>query len=124
MHAQQVSQARIIELEGMVEQLREQLIEAESRLSAQPSAPAINLIRLDEAHQLIGCAREDFDPEVLQAHDWEPALTDLVEPNPYISIMRSRVAQPGRIELLILCPTVCPAPIHLDLKDCAVVSKL
>lgn len=121
-----MSNHEIAGLKEQIEQLREQLIEAEQMLQAaqKQTLPATGLIRLDEAHIHHRCAQEDFNPEVLMQHGWEAALSDLVKPSPYISILKATSSAAGRIELLVLFPTASSTPIHVDVSDCASVSAL
>jgi hypothetical protein len=122
-----MSTENIALLKEQIEQMREQLIEAENKiqsLSAMQSKKSARAIRLDEAHLHHRCAAEDFDPEVLLAHGWEPALGDLMSPNPFMSVLRAKEPPKGRKEYLVLFPTASSTPILIDVKDCAEASAL
>lgn len=118
-----MSASAIFELQQLIEQLREQLIEAEAKLATTRSSGG-SLIRLDEAHLVLGSAREDFSTEILGENGWRPAHLDLIKPNPYVAILESESPRPGRKEFLVLCPSISATPLHIDVARCAVIDRL
>lgn len=122
-----MSSQEIANLKEQVAQLREQLVEAEGLLQEmgnKNSTKGAGLIRLDQAHFHHRCAPEDFNPEVLKQHGWEEALTNLIAPSPYLSVLKATYPANGRVELLVLYPSSCATPIHVNVSDCAEVSSL
>lgn len=118
-----MSAERIAELEELNQQLLQQLLEAEQLLSARGPSNT-GLIRLDEAHSVLGVAMEDFSLEILLRNGWRPALTSMVKPNPYFAVLKAEEPNQGRLEFLVLCPSLSETPIHLDVARCATIDKL